>query len=325
MWTRREAVAVAITASATAWTQARARAQALSATRALCPTGKLRAALIVSNPVLVTRHPDGTLGGVSVAVARALAAHLGVPVDLKPYDNPARYNESLATDDWDIGLAARDPSRADHLVFSVTFMEVDNGYVARPGAAPTNAEEVDRPGVKIAVAQGSAPHTVLRRVIKNAEIVPVPGGFEQAREALATGEADVYGENLHLAYRIADELPGARAARTLQRRANGDRGAQAGHFGASHRRRVREPNPLRWHCPEGHYRSWLAGRARPLTSSRDSRRRAQATVACVQQLCPGVAIQRQSTSLVGQDRPNRDGRTTSALPPRATKSLRRIK
>ena len=32
-------------------------------------------------------------------------------------------------------------------------MEVDNGYVARPGAAPTNAKEVDRPGVKIAVAQ----------------------------------------------------------------------------------------------------------------------------------------------------------------------------
>jgi len=64
--------------------------------------------------------------------------------------------------------------------------------------------------VKIAVAQGSAPHTVLQRLIKNAEIVPVPGGFEPAREALATGKADVYGENLHLAHRIADALPGAR-------------------------------------------------------------------------------------------------------------------
>jgi polar amino acid transport system substrate-binding protein len=175
----------------------------------LVPTGKLRAALIASNPVLVTRRPDGSLGGVSVAIANSLAAHLGVPIDLKPYDNAARYNESLATDDWDIGLAARDPARADHLVFSATFMEVDNGYVARPGAAPTNAEEVDQPGVKIAVAEGSAPHTVLRRLIKNAEIIPVPGGFEPAREALATAKADVYGENLHLAHRIADALSGA--------------------------------------------------------------------------------------------------------------------
>jgi len=210
MWTRREVVAAAVTGLATAWTKPEATAQATSAAATLSPTGKLRAALIASNPVLVTRRPDGTPAGVSVAIAQALAAHLGVPVELKPYDNPARYNESLATDDWDVGLAARDPARADHLAFSQTFMEVDNGYVARPGAAPTNAEEVDRPDVKIAVAQGSAPHTVLRRLIKNAEIIPVPGGFEPAREALATGKADVYGENLHLAHRIADAVPGAR-------------------------------------------------------------------------------------------------------------------
>jgi polar amino acid transport system substrate-binding protein len=209
MWTRRETVAVAITALATAWTDAKPWAQVTSAVATLSPTGKLRAALIASNPVLVTRAPDGTLGGVSVAVARALAAHLGLPIEFKPYDNPARYNESLATDDWDIGLAARDPARADHLAFSATFMEVDNGYVARPGAAPATAEEVDRAGIRIAVAQGSAPHTVLTRLIKNAEIIPVPGGFEPARQALATGKADVYGENLHVAHRIADVLPGA--------------------------------------------------------------------------------------------------------------------
>jgi polar amino acid transport system substrate-binding protein len=173
-------------------------------------TGKLRAALITSNPVLVIRRPDGTLGGVSVSIARALAAHLGVPLELKPYDNPARYNESLATDDWDVGLAARDPSRAEHLSFSATFMEVDNGYVARSGAMPTNAEEVDQRGVKIAVAQGSAPHSVLGRLIKNAEIIPVPGGFEPAREVLTTGKADVYAENLHLAHRLAEALPGSR-------------------------------------------------------------------------------------------------------------------
>ena len=79
MWTRRDAVAVAITALTTPWTHARAQTHAPSARSTLSPTGTLRAALIASNPVLVTRRPDGTLGGVSVAVARALAAHLGVP------------------------------------------------------------------------------------------------------------------------------------------------------------------------------------------------------------------------------------------------------
>jgi polar amino acid transport system substrate-binding protein len=72
-----------------------------------------------------------------------------------------------------------------------------------------SAEEVDRPGIKIAVAQGSAPDGFLTRTIKNAEIVRVPGGLVPAREALAAGRADVYGENVHLAYRIAADLPGA--------------------------------------------------------------------------------------------------------------------
>jgi len=205
-WTRRRVLAAAISASIAA---RYADAQTQHATGVLCPTGKLRAALIRSNPVLVTPRADGTLGGVSVAVAHALADHLGVPAELKPYDNPVRYNESLETDEWDVGLAARDPLRADHLAFSTPFMEVDNGYVARAGAAPASADDVDRPGVRIAVAQGSAPHTVLRRLIKQAEIIPIPGGFEAARSALANGEADVYGENLHLAHRIADAVSGA--------------------------------------------------------------------------------------------------------------------
>jgi polar amino acid transport system substrate-binding protein len=210
MWSRRETISLAVTAFANGGTHTRAEAQMPPSASILSPTGKLRAALIASNPVLVTRRSDGALAGVSVTVAQALAAYLAVPVDLKPYDNPAQYNESLATDDWDIGFAARDPSRAEYLAFSATFMEVDNGYVARAGATPTSAEEVDRAGVKIAVAKGSAPHNVLQRLIRNAEIVPVPGGFEPARDALATNRADVYGENLHLAHRVADALPGAR-------------------------------------------------------------------------------------------------------------------
>jgi len=185
-----------------------ARGQSDVATR-LVPTGELRTALIASNPVLVTRAADGTLGGVSVELARAFAAKLGVPTRLIAYDNPARYNESLGKDDWDIGLAARDPSRGEYLAFSDVFMEVDNGYVARPGLSLKSADEVDRLGIRIAVAQGSAPDGFLTRNVKNAEIVRVPGGLAPAREALLDGRADVYGENVHLAHRIAADLPGA--------------------------------------------------------------------------------------------------------------------
>jgi len=193
--------------SAAAWPLS-ARAQSETATK-LAPKGELRAALIVSNPVLVTRGADGQLGGVSVELARAFAAKVGVPIRLMTYENPARYNESFGKDEWDIGLAARDPSRGEHLAFSDVFMEVDNGYVARPGLSLRTADEVDRAGIKVAVAQGSAPNGFMTRTLKNAEIVRVPGGLAPAREVLATGRADVYGENVHLASRILAELPGS--------------------------------------------------------------------------------------------------------------------
>src|SRR3954466_11398305 len=168
-----------------------AHAQNDAATR-LAPKGELRAALIASNPVLVMRGTEGQLGGVSVELARALAAKLGVPIRLMPYENPARYNESFGKDEWDIGLAARDPARGEYLAFSDVFMEVDNGYVARPGSSLQSVDEVDRAGIKIAVAQGSAPDGFLTRTIKNAEVVRIPGGLAAAREVLAAGRADVY-------------------------------------------------------------------------------------------------------------------------------------
>ena len=64
----------------------------------------------------------------SVELAQLLTAKLSVPVRLIPYENPARYNQSLGKDEWDIGITARDPSGAGRLAFSDVFMQVDNGY-----------------------------------------------------------------------------------------------------------------------------------------------------------------------------------------------------
>jgi polar amino acid transport system substrate-binding protein len=190
----------------------------LTGTRQLCaqndvallaPKGELRVAVITSNPALVTRDLDGQLRGVAIELANAFATDLGVLARLVAYDNPTRYNLSLGKDEWDIAFVPRDLSRTGQLAFSDVFMEADNGYVAKAGVPLSTAQEVDRPGVKVAVTQGSASDGFLTRTLKSAEIVRVPAGLPAAREALSFGRADVYADTISQAYRIAAELPGA--------------------------------------------------------------------------------------------------------------------
>src|SRR5436190_2843901 len=202
-------ILVGATMLATSLWPSLAQAQGAADAQRAAPAGELRAGLNASNPVLLPRGSDGQRGGVSVELAPLFARRLGVPIRLMPYENPARYNESLGKGEWDIGLAARDPARAEHLAFSDVFMEVDNGYVARPGLALKTADQVDRAGIKVAVPQGSTPDGFLTRTLKAAEIVRVPGGAAPAREVLASRRADVYAENVHLAHRLAAEVPGA--------------------------------------------------------------------------------------------------------------------
>lgn len=175
----------------------------------VAPGGVLRAAVIVSNPVLVQRADDGSLGGVTVEVAQALARALSVPLQIVPYENPVRYNESIGRMEWDVGLAARDAAREAVLAFSVPFMEVDGGYVARPGVTGVQAAQVDVPGMRIAVAQGSAPDTVLTRMLHQATLVRIQGGIGPARAALSGGTADLYADNLHICHQIARQVTGA--------------------------------------------------------------------------------------------------------------------
>jgi polar amino acid transport system substrate-binding protein len=163
--------------------------------------------------VLVQRDAaTGILRGVSVELAQALAERLGVPLELVPYANPAAYAESLrGTIPWDVGFAARDPARAEFLDFSPNYMEVDNVFLVPAGSHLHVVEDVDRPGVRVAVPQGSAPDLFLTRTLRSAQVVRVPGGLEPAVEAFASGLADAYGENAHLLHGVMAQLPvGAR-------------------------------------------------------------------------------------------------------------------
>jgi polar amino acid transport system substrate-binding protein len=177
----------------------------------LAPTGKLRAGLILSNQVLVTKDPQtGEVRGVTVALGKALAQRLGVPFEPVGYPDPAALVQSFGRNEWDIAFLAFDPTRAREVDFSPAYMVVDNTYLVPTGSRVQTVEMADRSGVKIAVPERSAPDLFLSRTLKAAEIIRVPGGAEAAIEVLRSGRADAYAENAHMLSLYSDRLPGSR-------------------------------------------------------------------------------------------------------------------
>lgn len=178
--------------------------------REMAPSGKMRVALIGSNPVLVTPQRDGTIGGVSADFGRLIADRLGVSFEPVVYPDTDTYARSFGTGQWDIAIGPRTPVAEVYSDFSPDFMLVDNIYVAAPGHEFADASQVDRTGVKIAVVLNGAPDQFLSRTLKSAELVRISGGSEAMIEALRSGKAEVYGSNAGNVYQVANGLPGSK-------------------------------------------------------------------------------------------------------------------
>jgi polar amino acid transport system substrate-binding protein len=140
----------------------------------LAPTGTLRAGINLSNFLLVTgRAANGDPQGVAPDMAGEIAARLGVPLKLLPYQNPGKLADAVA--EWDVGLIGAEPARAEQIAFSAAYLEIESTYLVPPGSKIRAVEEVDRKGVRIAVYGRSAYGLYLNRSIKNAELVNAEG------------------------------------------------------------------------------------------------------------------------------------------------------
>ena len=84
----------------------------------LVPSGTLRAAINLGNVVLAHQDSQGVLGGVTVDLARALAAELDLPLELIAYPTAGAVIPGLATDAWDIAFLAAEPERAAVIQFT---------------------------------------------------------------------------------------------------------------------------------------------------------------------------------------------------------------
>jgi polar amino acid transport system substrate-binding protein len=144
---------------------------------ALAPSGTLRAAINFGNPVLAQQDPaTHEPRGVSVDIARELASRLGVPLALVTFDAAGKVFEALQGGAWDVAFLAIDPKRAAEIDFTAPYVIIEGSYMVRTGSPLRAIEDVDRPGVRIAVGNGSAYELYLSRTIRHAELVRAPTG-----------------------------------------------------------------------------------------------------------------------------------------------------
>ena len=151
----------------------------------LAPTGNLRAAINYGNTVLAGKDPQtGEARGISVDLAKELAWRLNVPLEIVPYDAAGKVTADAKSNKWDVAFVAIDPARAIDLGFSEPYVIIEGGYVVPESSPIRSIADVDREGVRIAVANRSAYDLYLTRTLKRAQIVRAPSG-PQAIEMFA--------------------------------------------------------------------------------------------------------------------------------------------
>jgi len=153
----------------------------------LAPSGKLRAAINFGNTVLAQKDPaGGPPRGVSGELARELAKRLGVPIEYVAFDAAGKVFEALKSGAWDIAFMAIDPVRSEGIEFTGPYVVIEGAYAVPVNSPLKTNEDVDREGMRIAVARGSAYDLYLTRAIKQAKLVREPSG----PEALAMFQRD---------------------------------------------------------------------------------------------------------------------------------------
>ena len=142
----------------------------------LAPAGILRAGINMANKLLVTGEaPNGDPDGVGPEFAAKIAERLGVGVAYVPFPTPGELADAVDAGVWDIGLIGAEPSRAEKIAFTAAYVEIEATYMVPEGSPLQTIEDVDKPGVRIAVSGRSAYDLYLTRNLKHAELVRAKG------------------------------------------------------------------------------------------------------------------------------------------------------
>jgi polar amino acid transport system substrate-binding protein len=184
-----------------------------AALRELAPTGRLRVAVAVGPSSSTFRAVVDAVGarprGVAPDLATAFGARIGLPVELLAFGNYPDLLDAGARGAWDLTFLPYDDARARVIDYGPSYFDQSYTYLVRAGVPIARVADLDRAGIRLAVADGSVTARNREGVIKAATIVRFRT-LDQIREQLRTGTVDAAGAGRETLVGLAAQVPGSK-------------------------------------------------------------------------------------------------------------------
>jgi polar amino acid transport system substrate-binding protein len=142
----------------------------------LAPTARLRVGINTGNFLLVTKYaPGAEPGGVAPDLGRELGRRLGLAIDFVVFDSAGKLADAGKAGAWDVAFLGNEPQRANEIAFTGAYLEIPVTYLVPAGSSIRAMADVDREGVRVAVAENSAYDLFLTRNLEHAQLVRTEG------------------------------------------------------------------------------------------------------------------------------------------------------
>jgi polar amino acid transport system substrate-binding protein len=176
----------------------------------LAPAGKVRVAFLVA-PVFATRNAaTGEFQGVAVELGKSISSRIGVPLELVSYTTLPDLVAGISKGEADIFVTGINSERAALVDFSPAIMQVEQGFLARQGAAGgLSAADIDRANLRIGVLEKSGSDRVLSQSIKSASIHRV-ATIAELLAVLDSAKVDVIAGTKTTLFSAAEQRQGTR-------------------------------------------------------------------------------------------------------------------
>src|SRR5580692_1621415 len=199
-----------IVMAAAAFAASTLSAFAQDARQILAPTGKLRVGVYFGSPTSMVRDSKtNEVHGLSLDLGRELAKRLNVPFEQVTYQRISDVLEGMKAGDVDFTVSNSTPARAATVTFSQNLLTIELGYLVAAASPIMAIADIQKPGLRIGVTQGSTSQGAIPKLLPNAMVVPAEN-YKRGIEMLEHGEIDTYATNKPTLFEMSDQMPGSR-------------------------------------------------------------------------------------------------------------------